>query len=101
MLKENITGKAGANEILEGIDRAGSRLDSLQNEIKSLRDKAQRLKNESRHLHLQRGADSYQDGCSDQCAKVLAMILLVLSIWILPVAVVYSLFVFTFCDDGE
>lgn len=94
MLKENITGKAGANKILERIDRVGSRLDSLQNEIKSLRDKTQRLENESRHLYLQRGADSYQDGRSDQCAKVLAMILLVFGIWVLPVTVVYSLFRF-------
>lgn len=93
MLKENITGKAGANEILDEINRVESRLDSLQDEIKSLRDKTQRLKNESRHLHLQRGA-SYQDGRSDQCTKMLAMILLVFGIWILPVAVVYSLFRF-------
>lgn len=75
MQKGNSTGKADANEILEGINRVGSHLDSLQNEIQSLLDKTERLKNESRHL--QRCADSYRDGCSDQCTKVLDMILLV------------------------
>lgn len=50
---ENITASAPTNKILEGLDRIGSSLESLNAE-------AQRLHNEN--LRLQRNLDIYRDG---------------------------------------